>query len=188
MFARRGAGATLNDVAREAGVGVGTVYRKFADKDALLDALFDAKIASLVALTRAADVIDDPGVAVRGFLFGLMEARATDRALDAILMAPGRNLRFADALAEEFIPAVDRLVERAVAAGELRADLSAQEICLLAYMVGSVADVTREADPDVWRRYAQLLIDGTAATAATAQLSPPPLSFADAAAALGRAR
>ena len=105
VFAERGATATLNDVARAAGVGVGTVYRKFPDKEAMLDALFDDKIASLESLAEEASTIDDAGDAVRGLLLGLMEKRATDRGLDAILTAPGRSARFTEALGRRFVPA-----------------------------------------------------------------------------------
>jgi AcrR family transcriptional regulator len=187
LFAERGSAATLNDVAREAHVGVGTVYRNFADKEAMLDALFDDKISGLARLAREAAAVEDPGAGFREFLLALMQKRATDRGLDAILTEPGRNLRFAEELGREFVPTVDRLVTRAIAAGEVRPGVSADEVCLLAYMVGKVADVTRQVEPEVWRRYAQLLIDGTRPSAHTTPLAPAPLSFADAAAALGRA-
>lgn len=187
VFAQHGTAATLSDVARAAGVGVGTVYRRFADKEAILDALFDDKVDSLVRLADEASAVDDAGVAVRGFLFGLMEKRAHDRGLDAILVAPGRGARFSRELGERFVPTVDRLVARAIHAGELRPDLTGQEVCLLGFMVGKVADITRSTDPDAWRRYAQLLVDGTRSSAAAAPLAPAPLSFADIATALGRA-
>ncbi len=187
VFAEHGATATLNDVARAAGVGVGTVYRKFPDKEAMLDALFDDKIDALVRLAEQASTIDDAGAAIRSFLFGLMEKRATDRGLDAILTTPGRNARFSEELGERFVPTVDRLVARAIRAGELRPDFTGQEVCLLGFMVGKVADVTRDTDPDAWRRYAQLLVDGTRASEGTEALSPAPLSFSDIAIALGRA-
>ena len=187
VFAERGATATLNDVAHAAGVGVGTVYRKFPDKEALLDALFDDKIASLVRLADEASVVDDAGAAIRGFLFSLMERRATDRGLDAILTAPGRGVRFSQELSRQFVPTVERLVARAVRAGELRPDFTGQEVCLLGFMVGKVADITRATDPEAWRRYAQLLVDGTRPAAGTESLSPAPLSFSEIATALGRA-
>lgn len=188
MFAERGATATLNDVARAAGVGVGTVYRKFPDKEAILEALFDDKIDSLVQLADEASMIADAGEAMRGFLLGLMEKRATDRGLDAILMAPGRSVRFSEELGRRFAPTVDRLVARAILAGELRPDFTGQEVCLLGFMVGKVADITRATDPEAWRRYAQLLVDGTRPSVGTEPLSPAPLSLTDIAAALGRAR
>jgi AcrR family transcriptional regulator len=187
VFAERGVSATLNDVARAAGVGVGTVYRKFADKDAMLDELFADKIDTLVRLAEESSADGEPGAAFRGFLLSLMQTRATDRGLDAILSAPGRSARFTDELGRRFMPEVDRLVSRAIAAGELRAGFSGQEVCLLAFMVGKVADITRASDPDVWRRYAQLLIDGTRPSAATEPLAPGALAFDDMAAALGRA-
>jgi len=184
MFATRGSSATLNDLAKAAGVGVGTVYRKFADKDAVLDALFDEKVDTLVRLAETAEQIEDAGTAVRSLLLGVMEARATDRGLDAILMAPSRGARFAEALAERFVPAAEATVARAIVAGELRADFTAPEVCLLGFMVGKIADITRETDPQLWRRYAQLLVDGTRSGDV---LQPAPLAFDDMIAALGRA-
>lgn len=187
VFAARGPSVTLTDVAREAGVGVGTVYRNFKDREAVLDALFADKIALLVRVADDAAATTDPGEAMRQVLLGVMTARATDRGLDVILTAPSRSERFARELGDAFIPQVDELASNAAAAGELRADFAAQEVCLLGFMVGKVADVTRETDPDLWRRYAQLLIDGTRPSAARAPLSPEPLSFESMTAALGRA-
>lgn len=91
VFASEGAAATLNDIARAAGVGVGTVYRKFPDKKAVLEALFDDKINLLEGLAEEHSTTEDPGVAFRDFLWSLMEARATDRGLDAILTSPNQG-------------------------------------------------------------------------------------------------
>ena len=187
VFAEHGSNATLNDVAREAGVGVGTVYRKFADKEAMLDALFDEKVDTMVALAERAATTSDAGEAVRLLLFSLMEKRASDRGLDAILGSPDRGMRFSDELSRRFLPTVELLVSRAIAAAEVRPGFSADEVCLLAFMVGKVADITRASDPEVWRRYAQLLVDGTRPTPEAAPLTPAALSFADSALALGRA-
>jgi len=154
----------------------------------MLDALFDDQIDSLVRLADESSRIEDTGEAIRGFLFGLMEKRATDRVLEAILTMPGQSARFAEELSQNLAPAVNQLVDRAIHAGELRPDLTGQEVCLLSFMVGKVADITRDIDPDAWRRYAQLLIDGTRPSAATKPLSPPPLSLIDVAMALGRTR
>jgi AcrR family transcriptional regulator len=187
VFAIHGSNASLNDVARAAGVGVATVYRKFADKDAMLDAIFEQKITSLVDEADKALLVADAGDAIRQLLFGVMEKRATDRGLDAVLTSSERNARFAHELTQRFLPTVDLLVARAVKEGELRADFSGHEVCLLAFMVGKVADITRESHPDVWRRYAQLLVDGTRSSPDTRPLTPAPLSFEESAAALGRA-
>jgi AcrR family transcriptional regulator len=187
VFAERGPEATLNDIAQAAGVGVGTVYRKFADKEALFDALFDEKIDALVDLAQQASKLTEAGAAFRELLLGVMTKRASDRGLDAILTSPEQGARFATELGRRFLPTADRLVARAVEAGELRADFSASEVCILGFMVGKVADITRETDPTVWRRYAQMLIDGTRPAEGGAPLAPGPLSFEENLAALGRA-
>lgn len=187
VFAERGAEATLNDIACAAGVGVGTVYRKFPDKEALFDALFDEKIEALVELAEQASKLTDAGVAFRGLLLGVMTKRASDRGLDAILTSPGRGTRFAEELGQRFLPTVDRLVACAIDAGELRADFSGHEVCILGFMVGKVADITRETGSTVWQRYAQMVIDGTRHVQGDAPLVPGPLSFEQNVAALGRA-
>lgn len=188
VFAERGVDATLNDVAREAGVGVGTVYRKFADKDALLDALFEVKIEQLVRLADEAAREPDPALAFRGFVLAVMEARAIDRGLGAVVLRTARGESFAAALGRRLGPTVERLISRAWTAGEVRDGFTGQDVCILAVMVGTVADHTRDIEPGLWRRYAQMLIDGTRPTASTQPLSPTPLPLADTAAALARAR
>lgn len=186
VFADVGADATLNDVARAAGVGVATVYRKFPDKTALLDALVEDKVEALVRLVEAAPAQRDPGEAFRDFLLALMEQRAGDRGLEVVLTSPTGRSHFTAELQRRLLPGVDDLIDRAVRAGQLRPGLSSHEVCLLAFMVGKVADVTRSDDPRVWRRYAQLLIDGTRPSHDVEALTPRPLSFDATTAALGR--
>lgn len=186
VFAERGVDATLNDVAREAGVGVGTVYRKFAGKDALLDALFEGKIERMLELADEATREPEPGLAFRGFVLAVMEARATDRGLGAVVMRTTGGESFAAALGRRLGPKVERLISHARAAGEVRDGFTGEDVCVLAVMVGTVADRTRDIDPGVWRRYAQMLIDGTRPSASTEPLSPAPLPLGDTAAALSR--
>lgn len=110
VFAERGSEATLNDVARAAGVGVGTVYRKFADREALFEGLFDAKFDALVDLAEQASKRPGPGVALRELLLGVISKRASDRGLDAILTSPGGGSRFAEEMERRLSPTTDRLV------------------------------------------------------------------------------
>ncbi|MFD5513268.1 TetR/AcrR family transcriptional regulator [Streptomyces sp. NPDC127051] len=85
MFARRGAAVTLNEIAREAGIGVGTVYRRFPDLQALIDALFTERFTTFLDLAAAAEAQPDPGQALRQYLLQAAGWRARDRALDVIL-------------------------------------------------------------------------------------------------------
>src|ERR1700744_3362156 len=86
VFTDQGLAATLDDVARQAGVGVGTVYRRFPDKAALADALFEQRIDILVDLATEAHGADDPWEGLAGFMLTAAEMLSTDKGLRQILM------------------------------------------------------------------------------------------------------
>src|SRR5919107_4085250 len=76
VFADRGLDVSLDDIAAHAGVGVGTVYRRFPDKDALIDALFEEKIDRAVALADQALEIEDPWEGFTTFMRGMCRMQA----------------------------------------------------------------------------------------------------------------
>jgi AcrR family transcriptional regulator len=160
MFAERGLGVTLNEIAREAGVGVATVYRRFPDLQALIDALFTERFVAFQRLAAAAEREPDAGGALRRYLLGAAELRARDRALEDILanasIASGPIARLRDELGR----AVDGLVERAVAAGAVRGDFASADVYTFLFIAGAVADRTGAVAPEGWRRYAEVLLDG----------------------------
>src|SRR5215213_715255 len=86
LFAERGIDATLDDVAARAGVGVGTVYRRYPNKDALLDELFEERIAELAALAEASLSDADAWAALVRFLERVEELFAADRALEHLVL------------------------------------------------------------------------------------------------------
>jgi len=159
-FAERGLSVTLNDIAHEAGVGVGTVYRRFADKDALVEALLAAKFEAMNDAASRAAQETDPREALRVYLMGVFEFRARDRALaDAIVRAGTAR----PAVVEErdrLESQVNAIIDRAHAAGVVRAGFAWSDLPMLTVMVGAVADRTRDHDPDAWRRYAEVVIAG----------------------------
>ena len=73
---RARAGVTLDEIARHAGVGVGTVYRRFPDKEQLIDALFEERIEEIAAVARAATELDDPWEGLVGFFMRAQELQA----------------------------------------------------------------------------------------------------------------
>src|SRR5688500_1594373 len=81
VFAERGLDVSLDDIAAHAGVGVGTVYRRFPDKDALIDALFEDKIDRVVALADDALEIEDPWEGFTTFMRGMCRMPAGGRRL-----------------------------------------------------------------------------------------------------------
>lgn len=174
VFTERGLEATLDDVAREAGVGVGTVYRRFPDKAALADALFEERIDALAELATKAHAADDPWEGLTGFMLTAAEMLSTDKGLRQLLMfAPYGHKRVGYARGR-MRPAVGKLVERAQAAGQVRPDLGATDIPVLEFMIGAIAEYAREVRPELWRRYLTLMLDALRPSRETCTPLPVP--------------
>ena len=160
LFAERGFGVTLNEIAQEAGVGVGTVYRRFPDLQTLVDALFTERFTTFQRLAAVAALEPDPGHALRCYLLNACEWRVHDRALEDILANASLHTGAIAGMRDELGRAVDGLVERAVAAGAVRSDFASADVYNFLFIIGAVADRTRGIAPDAWRRYAEALMVG----------------------------
>lgn len=160
VFATRGLDVSLDEIAAHAGVGVGTVYRRFADRDALIDALFEAKVAEVADRAREALTFEDPWEGFVMFLSEVCAEGATNRGFKEVLVdhGPGRE-RVAKAR-DAIEPLATKVVRRAQASGQLRDDLDPLDVPLLNMMLGGLADRTRGADPEYWRRALQIVLDG----------------------------
>lgn len=159
VFAERGIGATLNDVAREAGVGVGTVYRRFADKEALLAALRADKFTALRALAAEALQVEEPREALRGYLREVVALRVRDRLINEVVAASPHDHEALRGERERLSEDVERVIARARAVGAVREGFAARDVPVLTLMVGALADRSAAVDPEAWQRYASLLID-----------------------------
>jgi len=160
VFAREGLEVSLDAIAREAGVGVGTVYRRFADKEQLIDALFEEALAELVGAARDALAIEDPWEGFLAFLDGMIERQARDRGLKELLMGSAHGQKQIARARDQIVPVVTELVDRAQRAGELRGDLAPSDFPLIQFAVGAVTDYTADVAPDAWRRIMGLIVDG----------------------------
>jgi AcrR family transcriptional regulator len=159
VFTERGLEATLDDVARHAGVGVGTVYRRFPDKASLADALFNERIDALAEMAERAQAQPDAWAALVWFMENSAEMLASDRGLRQLLMFVAHGHDQVTYARDRMRPAVDRLVKRAQADGLVRPDLAATDIPIIEFMIGAVAEYARQVRPTVWRRYLALMLD-----------------------------
>ena len=177
VFAERGLEATLDDVARQAGVGVGTVYRRFPDKASLTGALFEERIDTLADMAERAQDQPDAWAALVSFLEHGTEMLADDRGLRQILMFAAQGHDCVVSARSRIRPAIDSLVKRAQADGQVRADLAATDIPIIEFMLAAVAEYTRQVRPALWRRFLPLMLDalrparGTATPLAEAEVS-----------------
>jgi AcrR family transcriptional regulator len=158
-FADRGLGITLDEIAKLAGVGVGTVYRRFPNKELLIDALFEDRIGDVAAAAETALTDDDGWRALTTFLERAIELMAGDRGLRELVLGTTYGPQRVQHARSRIKPLVDRLVTRAQAQGALREDFSATDFPLLLMMLDAVVDTTREV-PGTWKRALALIVDG----------------------------
>jgi AcrR family transcriptional regulator len=159
--AEHGASVRLDDVARGAGVGVGTVYRHFPTKEALLEALVAEKYRTAVEQANAALEVEDPWDAFVGLLTGGADMMARDATLRDALMRLGPDMPDAPPGRAEFEDAAARVLARAQEAGAVRSDVTFEDVTAL--MSGLCASMGR---PQVdWRRHLGFLLDGLRAPA-----------------------
>jgi AcrR family transcriptional regulator len=160
VFTTRGLQASLDDVARQAGVGVGTVYRRFPDKEALAEALFEERIGALVELAERGLANPDSWDGIAGFLHDAGHLLATDRGLREILLFATYGKDRVERGKARMQPVVSALVQRAQRDGKLRADLHPTDFPFIEFMLTSAASYATEVRPDIWLRYLTLILDG----------------------------
>lgn len=166
LFAERGMEVTLNEIAHYAGVGVGTVYRRFPDKDVLVEEVLQARFGEVADLMHRAAADPDPWRGLTGFLYGSLELQAQDRALSDILLGAPLSAQRLSAMRAAMVPVARDLIDRAHASGQLRADFDVSDLPVLVLMIRTAVDVTRTSAPEVWRRFAGIAIQGIRAAGA----------------------
>ena len=175
VFAERGLSGSHDDIAREAGVGVGTVYRRFPKKEQLIDALFEARIEEIADVARAAAEHPDPWEALVGFLTRTQELQSEDRGLKEIVLGGARGAERAVAARSLIAPLAVRVLQRAKNAGVVRSDIELTDLPLIQLAIGTIAETSRDIAPDVWRRMMTLVLDGLRAECARSELVAPAL-------------
>ena len=162
-FAEQGPDAQIDDIARRAEVGVGTVYRHFPTKDALVAELIRLKLTALRdRARRKLDQGGDPGAAFRGFLQEQAEVIAKDAALQRMLWAESEEAMAPVApLFDEVNQAVGELIRRAKEAGAVRLDLEVDDVRTFMCGLGAImaADARGVMRFD-WRRQFEFMLDG----------------------------
>jgi AcrR family transcriptional regulator len=169
VFAEQGVDAQMDDVAKRADVGVGTVYRHFPTKEALLNALTDELFAVIAVHTRTLLTLADPWEAFTRALWFGAEKTAGDRAFTEIMAAQQKWPARTCPGKEDLLVTVGELMERCKAAGVMRPDAIVEDIGLLMCGVGSASQMDHPV-PDAWRRHLAIMLDGLRAQAASGEL------------------
>ncbi|HVT70658.1 MAG TPA: helix-turn-helix domain-containing protein [Trebonia sp.] len=160
VFTGQGLDASLDEVARAAGVGVGTVYRRFPDKESLIRELFRDRVGALVTAAEEACGASDPWQGIVSFLEFTGAALADDLGLRQLMMFGTYDRDQVCYVRDQMRPVVTKLVERAQASGDLRPDFRAPDVKMIGFMLASIAEYAASATPGIWRRYLTMLLDG----------------------------
>jgi AcrR family transcriptional regulator len=160
LFAQRGVDVTLDEIARHAGVGTGTAYRRFPNKDALIEALMADRIAEIGAIAEECLLDPDPWRAFAGFFERGLALMAADRGLKEVIFSPGRGRERVAHARRAIAPVVARLVKRAVDAGVVRSDIGTTDVPIINFMLTTVVELSRDVEPELYKRYLAIVLDG----------------------------
>jgi len=159
-FAQSGADTSLDEIAKQADVGAGTLYRHFPTRDALLEAVYRAEVEKLAATERELSRKLPPVEALRAWMLLFVDYIATKQiiapALNTLVGGPSKVY---EASRSQIQGAIDALVRRAIESGEIRRDLDPFD--LLRALIG-VSNVASAPDwPQSARRLVDILISGS---------------------------
>jgi AcrR family transcriptional regulator len=180
VFAERGIDAPFDEIARQAGVGNATLYRRFPTRDLLVATVFEERVAEYAGAATEALRAPDAWAGFCQFAQRVFAMQAADRGLSDVLTMTARTTERLDQLRRRAYDDFAELVRRAQAAGEqkLRADFVPEDFILLVLANQGVLRGTGEAAPLAWQRFLALVLDGCRAEGAHALPSPPPAQYA----------
>lgn len=169
VFDTQGLEASVTEIARVAGVGMGTLYRRFPTKAALIEALVQEQLGATIAMAREASELPD-GLGLERFL----EASAAHQAEHPGLLA--RLWTTDHEMVKTTRKLIAALLRDAQEHGRIRADLTNTDLTVMFFAIRGVLEATRAEAPDAWRRHLELQIAGMRPGGEA--LQHPPLSQA----------
>src|SRR5207249_12330182 len=147
LFASAGVDVSVREVARHAGVGVGTLYRHFPAREDLVDAVLEGAFEDLVASAEAALAEPDPWSGFTGFVEDALASHARNRGLKDVVETQTHGRERAAAMRRQIRPLVARLVSRAHEQGSLRPDFTPQDVALLFWATDRVIELGGDVAP-----------------------------------------
>jgi len=177
-FAERGLEVCVADIARRAGVGQATIFRRFETKEDLIAAVVERKLDLLEAAVETASERKRAWDGLREFMEAAVEVHMQDRGLyeavhDRLKSDPHMMEKKA-----HLLESIAALVERAKREGDVRRDIAAQDVPMLVAAVAQAGAITKDTDPEVWRRYLQIMVDGLRNDGCRGRLRPAPAKLA----------
>lgn len=162
VYAGEGLGASMAAVARRAGVGIATLFRRFPTRAHLVDAAFADSMEACADAMEAALADPDPWHGFTSFIEHICEMQAVDRGFADLLTMAFPAAEALEAKRAEAYRGFNELIARAQAAGRLRADFGADDLVVLLMANAGVLAATHDAAPDAWRRLVAYMLQAFA--------------------------
>ncbi|KOG30747.1 TetR/AcrR family transcriptional regulator [Streptomyces resistomycificus] len=173
VFARDGLNASMASVAREAGVGIATIFRRFPSKEELVAAVFADRMDAYADAVAAALDDPDPWHGFTGYIEAACAMQAADHGFADVLTMTFPGAKAMEQRRGEAYEGMVELIGRAKAAGRLREDFDPSDLVLIHMANAGVVNATGDAAPDAWRRVVALMIQSLAAPARGPLPDPP---------------
>jgi AcrR family transcriptional regulator len=167
-----GPDAPFEEVARRAGVGIGTLYRHFRTRDALVESIYADHIDEVVAAAEEAAGSEDAWAGLVAFLERVLQLQARNLPLRGVFLRHGDDGAIAERR-KRIQPALARLVDRAREQGSVRDDFTLGDLSLALWSFAPIFEATAGVAPDAWRRHLRILLDGMRPAAATPHQARP---------------
>jgi AcrR family transcriptional regulator len=159
VFAEWGLNAALEKIARRAGVGIGTLYRRFPTRANLIAASFERKMADYAAAAEHALDNPDPWSGFCWLINKVCAMQATDAGLKDMITMRFPASSSAEELRNRALQSLEKLIQRAQRQGSLRSDFISSDVPMLLFANAGVVTATRDSSPDSWRRFSSYMID-----------------------------
>lgn len=160
VFRERGLDASHEVIAGAADVSVGTVYRRFPDREQLIDLVFERELDAVVAVMEEALALDDPWAGIVHLFERGMELSVDNVGLGQLMNGSQHGAERVQRARDRLGPMAAAILERAREAGAIRPDAAAVDLPVIQLMLSTIVDAGRTADPQMWRRYLALILDG----------------------------
>ena len=172
-FAAHGVDASLEKIARDAGVAIGTLYRHFPTRLDLLMAAFKPRLQEFLDGAAKALEMDDPWEGFVCYLENLFGVQAGDRGFNDFLSRRFPGNADTERIHDQMCQQIEDVLTRAQEAGEARPDITQADIVNLIWSNGRMIDATSTTAPNAWRRYLYLMLDAYRAERAHSLPEPP---------------
>jgi AcrR family transcriptional regulator len=173
VFAEHGLDVAMGTIAKQAGVGAATLYRRFPRRDDLVSECMADRMAAYVAASEAALADPDPWQGFVGYLTAACAMQADDRGVTDLLTRSFPATRSLEDQRRKAHAALSEVVERAQAQGTLRADVGVDDLPLLLMANAGIVAATSVDAPEAWRRVLGITLDGLRAPGASPLATAP---------------